>query len=274
MRKPSDFLYYVAGTLCLVFSIFLLFQSDFSPINLTNRIYFERPDRSYRDFYQSDLPLHRNNLRQAAVYLPIYSITEYDDIWPFIESFGMEGAEISQTDEYFLIQDGPRTLRIYEFLDLLEFEQHPTNPLNETIDDDKAKAIAKDFVKQNLLIRGPYEIELKRADNKILINIIQTLGKIANRAFPSEIVMDYFGNILFARHFYFEYEELGRGDLMTASAAMAALPRNHSGKARITAFELAYVFSESILQPAYVFHGYYPCGQPFSHFVTAIKNYH
>ncbi|MDR2167259.1 MAG: hypothetical protein LBE35_05345 [Clostridiales bacterium] len=277
MRRPTEWIYYIAGTLCLVFSIFLLFQSSLSPLNLTNRIIYDRndrSDRSYREYYQSDLPLHRNNLRQAAVYIPIYSITEIDDISQFIKAFDMEDAQISEREEYFQIQDGKRTLRIYKFLDLLEFEQRPIAPENEPICDSEAKDIARAFAEKHLFLLGAHEIEIGREENKIHLTIIETLGKIPNKAFPTQIVLDNYGNIRTVSHFYFEYEELGRGDIMTAQAAMSSLPRAHSGQARITHYELAYIFSESILQPTYIFHGNYPDGRPFAHHVSAVKYYH
>jgi len=275
MRKYHGLIYYVGGLVCLGLAMFFLVQAGLSPTNLTNRIFAPRQtaDHSYRDYYQSPLPLHQNPLRQAAVYLPIYSITEKGDIWAFVDSFGMTDASIRETDDYFLIQNDITTLRIYRFLDLVEFEQLPA-ATKHAVSNDDAKRIAKEFAAYHLFLHPPFDVEINRKDDEISITITENLGRIPNHAFPTRMTMDAHGNITSVSHFYFEYEEIARGDLMTPAAAASHLPRDHSGIATITAVDLAYIFTQSILQPAYIFRGYHTCGTPFVHHVPAIKIYH
>jgi len=273
MRRPREYIYYIGGTLCLVLSAFLLFQSGIMPSTLTNRIYINNSARGYKDYYYSDISLHRNNLRQAAAYLPLYSVTEQADMFRFLASFEMEQATIYETEEFFLAasHDG-RHLQIYKFLDKLIYSSLTVRDTNEPeISVGRAKEIAQEFVKRHLFLAGEYEIGVQRSDVGFEIQFVENLGKIPNKAFPTIIMVDNFGNIVSAKHFYFEYEELGRGDLMTAASAIAYLPRNHSGRIRITNYELIYIFEYSILQPVYLFRGYYPDGSPFSATVAALK---
>jgi len=274
MRKPSEFIYYFAGTLCLVVSVFLILQSDFSPASLSNRIFYERADRGYRDFYESSLPLHRNDLRQAAVFLPVYSVTCDSDVERFAALFDMLGAQRFYADEYVRIYDDSRVLTVYNFLDMIEFEQTFASVDEGYISDEKAKEIARNFAKNHLHLNMPYDVEITRAGQEIEVALTEKLGKIPNHAFPTTITLDQNGNVTRLTHFYFEYEELARGDLLTPHAALSALPRLHEGIARSNSYKLVYIFEQSILQPAYIFNGSFPCGTPFSQHVPAIKFYH
>ncbi|MCL2854398.1 MAG: hypothetical protein FWE21_02115 [Defluviitaleaceae bacterium] len=270
MRRVPDFINYVAGAVLLVFAAVLLVNSGINPANLANRIHHENVDRGYRNFYQLDIRLHRNPLRQAAVYLPIYSITEKEDVKGFLGRFGMGCAEIFHYEDYFLAKCGLRTLRAFHFLDLVEYTGVATEQ-GDPIYQRKARSIAEDFARQNLFLQSPYNLEAVEHEKGFTITFFEDLGKIPNTAFPTVMEVDVFGNILFVSHFYFEYEELGRGDLLTPHAAMQALPQDHEGKIRIKKYELVYAFENSILQPVYIFSGTYPNGSKFEAQVPAIR---
>jgi len=272
MRKPSNYIYYIGGALCLVLSVFLLMQSNVSPISLTNRVYFNNTDKSYRNYYYSAVPLHRNDLRQAAAYLPIYSITEEQDLWRFLVSFKMEQAEITNNQDYFLAQKDGLTLKVYKFLDLVEYTADTANKTQTNlIDVIEASRIAKDFVNEHLFLKNPFESTVDRIEDGIIVTFIENLGKIPNKAFPTIIIMDNYGNITSAEHFYFEYEEILRADLITPHTAISLLPRNHIGKIRINNYELIYIFENSILQPTYIFTGQYVDGSEFTADVPALN---
>jgi len=276
MRRPSEFIYFVAGTLCLILSVFLVLQSDFSPLSLSNRIFFENTDRSYKDYYQSDLKLHKNSLRQAAVYLPMYSVTTDEDVQRFAESFGMDMDLAQHFDDYVLLANDTHLLRIYSFLDLIEYEKFSDSaPKDTPICCADAKEIARNFAKDNLYMHLPFELELSRCADAITVTLTESLGKIPNLAFPTTITFDTHGNIISAIHFYFEYEELARGDLSSPHFAMSKLPKlcQSGEKIRITQHKVAYVFADSILQPTHIFQGYYPDGNAFIYHVPAIRNY-
>jgi len=273
MRRPQDYIYYIGGTLCLVLSAFLLFQSGFISDALTNRAYINNPARTYRDYYYSDIPLHRNDLRQAAAFLPIYSITEKDDVARFLTSFALEEAILYEDDEYFLLRcEGGVELRIYRFLDKLvySFEPQPSHENNQ-VSIEKAEEIARNFVKRHLFLTGGFDTTATIYFDGYLISFFENLGKIPNKAFPTTVLVDGFGNVVAVEHFYFEYEELLRADLLTAAEAAAHLPRNRSGRGRINNVELVYVFADSILQPAYIFRGVYENGEGFVHVVNGLK---
>ncbi|MCL2169752.1 MAG: hypothetical protein FWB74_06995 [Defluviitaleaceae bacterium] len=293
MRKPNESIYYIAGTLCLIFSVFLILQTGLSPANFANRIFREdrAVDRGYSEYYRSELSLHKNSLRQAAVFLPVYSLTTDGDVARFMEAFGMEGAAVSVYPDYFRADcGGGRVLRIYRYMDLIEFEMDPGTVPSPASPDRAAKVpkdvgqspissvrageIAKEFAQSHFYMNLPHDVAVTGRDGGFHVSLIELLGKIPNLAFPTTITMDNYGNILTATHFYFEYEELARGDIMTPRAALPALPREHVGQATIESYELVYIFAQSILQPAYIFRGYYPCGTPFTHPVSAIKYFH
>jgi len=276
MRKPRDYIYYIGGTLCLVLSAFLLFQSGLIPTNLTNRIYVDNTVRGYRDYYHFDISLHRNDLRQAAAYLPVYSITEQEDMSKFLASFGMDQVALYDGGDYYRAKtDDGRQLRIYKFLDKLvylsENGERGEAEVAAEVAGEEAKEIAKDFVKQHLFMAGSFEASVRTYGVGHIVSFVETLGKIPNRAFPTTVVVDAFGNIVSAEHYYFDYEELMRTDLKTPAQAIAYLPRNHSGRVRIMSFELVYIFENSILQPAYIFKGQYPDGSDFAAIVNALK---
>ncbi|MCL2619495.1 MAG: hypothetical protein FWD97_00995 [Defluviitaleaceae bacterium] len=268
-NRMPDFFNYTAGAVLLVLAAVLIVGSGVNPGNLANRVHHETFDRSYRNFYQSDIRLHRNPLRQTAVYLPMYSVTEESDLQRFLTSFEMEHAEIFEYEDYFLAKCGHRLLRAFRFLDLIEYEG-VSNPIGGEIYERKARSIAEDFARQRLFLQLPFDVETKQHEGGFTVTFIENLGKIPNRAFPTVVEVDNYGNITHVSHFYFEYEELGRGDLITPHAAMTLLPQNHEGKIRIKKYELAFVFADSILQPVYIFNGTYPDGSPFQAQVSAV----
>jgi hypothetical protein len=279
MRRHTDYIYYFVGTLCLVCSAFLLLYSGFSPESLStrmipNRIIYEKTDRGYRDFYSSDLPLHMDSLRQGAVFVPVYSVTDDSEFLGLLRSFGMEGACVYHEEEYSLAKKDGRSLRVYRFLNLLEYESTLCQAaILWDIGNIEARDIAAAFAREHLFLKEPFETEITRNGDLIVVAFYENLGKILNRAFPTFITLDNRGNIREVSHFYFEYEELGRSDIMTPRAALADLPRNHEGKIRITDFELAYVFTNSVLQPTYTFIGITEDGSAFSYCVVALKSY-
>lgn len=269
-NKTPDFYNYAAGALLLVLAAVLIVNSGVNPGNLANRVHHETFDRSYRNFYQSDIRLHRNPLRQTAVYLPMYSVTEEADLQRFLTNFEMENAEIFEYQDYFLAKCGYRLLRAFRFLDLIEYEG-VVSTTGAKIYEHEAQIIAEGFAQQHLFLQPPFDTETKYHENGFTITFIENLGKIPNRAFPTVIEVDNHGNVIHISHFYFEYEELGRGDLITPHAAMTLLPQNHQGKIRIKKYQLAFVFADSILQPVYIFSGTYPDGSPFNAQVPAIR---
>jgi len=279
MRKYTNFLYYSIGVFCLAFSALLLFNSSFlSPQSLSNRIIHEKIDRGYRDFYVSSLPLHMNDLRQGAVFVPIYSLTDDDELNSILNSFKMQNARLTCEDEYChaVTQDG-RSLKIYRFLNLLEYENLSAGNgillgLRD-IGNIEAKDIAAAFAKEHLFLTEPFETSVAQNGDLFTVTFYEHLGKILNKAFPTRITLDKNGNIQTISHFYFEYEELGRSDIMSPQAALAALPRDHQGKIRITDVQISYTFINSILQPTYTFQGTNPDGTPFSHPIIALKSY-
>ena len=269
MRKPNEWIYYIAGTLCLILSAFLVLQSDFSPINLSNRIYFETSKSDHRQFAGS---LNKNNLRQAAVFLPAYSPTCYDAIKHFTEIFDMQNAAEEINKDYTMIATPYSTLRVYHFLNLIEYERNrPLNPqMQENISNKDAEIIASQYAEKFLLLQKPYEVSVIRQAASIEVIFQEVLGKIKNHAFPTKVTLDLHGNLLAISHFHFEYEEIARGDLMTAYAALQSLNTPISSLQH----ELAYIFMQSILQPVHIFTGKYTCGTSFTHHIPAIKNYH
>jgi hypothetical protein len=264
----------------LVCSAFLLIYSGFSPEGLANWAVRESVDRGYRDFYSSDLPLHVDSLRQGAVFVPVYSITEEDELGSILGSFNMGDADVSYEGEYFLAQaaDGS-SLKVYRYLNLLEWEAPPCinglceRPILWDIGNIEAKNIATAFAREHLFLIEPYDTKVEAGGGLVAVTIYEEMGKILNRAFPTRIVLDKQGNVREVSHFYFEYEELGRGDIMSPRAALASLPRDHEGIIRITDCELSYAFINSVLQPAYIFRGLHPDGSMFSYCATALKSY-
>ena len=254
MRRTPDLLNYGIGAVLLVLAAVVLVNSGVNPGGLANRIHHETVDRSYRNFYQSDIRLHRNPLRQSAVYLPMYSVTEEGGLQTFLSNFDMTCAEIFEYDDYFLAKCGLRLLRVFRFLDLVEYEGVSLpGPGSVEIYGRKARSIAEDFARGNLFLQYPFDVETVQHSRGFTVTILENLGKIPNRAFPTTIEVDNFGNITFVSHFYFEYEELARGDLITPHTAMTLLPQNHEGRVRIKKYELAFTFKDSILQPVYTF---------------------
>ncbi|MCL2354262.1 MAG: hypothetical protein FWC69_06520 [Defluviitaleaceae bacterium] len=280
MRRFPNFFYYFAGTICLAFSVFLIFNMSSYPERLANNMVYHRIDTSYRSFYDVNIPpytLNQDALRQAGVYLPIYSITYEEDLGEFLSSFSMEHATITPSEDYFVAKYDGRLLRVYKNLDLIEFEQSPsslsTDPFKPPITNNQALDIANHFIVAHSFLQQPFSTHISREAGIINITFTPLLGKIENQAFPTTITLDEAGNVLHFRHFYFEYEELARGDIITAHMALSYLPQDHIEQITITGYHLAYVFEESILQPAYIFKGHYPDGSPFESQVSALRFY-
>ena len=270
MQKPRERLYFAGGMVCLILSGFLLFYGGmfhevFSP---TNDNYAHR----YQNYYQSDIALNSNSLRQAAVYLPIYSITEEVDLQQFLENFNLEDAQIYNNEDYFKAELDGKILRVYKFLDLIEYEANGNNQhAHEIISKENATEIAKNFASNHFFMQQPFETKTTKNGDFFTITFTENLGKIPNKDFQSFVLIDFYGNITSAKHFYFEYEEIGRKDMLTPRQAAASLPQHNQPKKSITNYEIAYIFQNSVLQPAYIFQIRCQNNQQTSHAIPALK---
>lgn len=267
--------FYSAGIVCLVLAAAIVANLLVAPGGFVNTIATlnEKAKDDYRLYYQIDFPVPKNSLRLGTVYLPLYSYREKDCITPFLASLFMENAEITELDEYFEAHTSHEILRIYKFIDLLEYESTEKSAAGKPINKDTAVAIAKAFMEGFLPHSKPYDTETVHNEDEIIITFTQSLSNIPNRAFPTQITMDTHGNITKATHFFFDYEPLGTTDIITVRSALAQLPRNHEGKIRLHGFELIYAFEDSILMPFYCFHGQLPCGSDIEYHVMALKFY-
>ena len=270
MRKK---IYYSAGVVCLALAAVLVFNINFPADGLTNMMPHRELDNSYMEHYQTDFPLPKNNLHQGTVYLPVYNLHEEQCFWRFLSAFGMDSAEITELDDYFEASTSDDVLRIHKFFDLLEYENLQIGLDNETVSDKEALAIAKDFMSRFLLHDMPYDAEISRDGNHIVIKHSTHLSGLPNHAFPTHITMDTGGNLIGADHFFFDYESLGAADIITIRAALNQLPRDHIGKIHLTGYQLVYDIEDSILMPFYRFEGHGAQGESVIYHVLALKFY-
>lgn len=272
MRKNF---YYWAGAFCLVLSVVFVSTTRFPASKLTNVIIYDRLDTGYRDFYSIGFNMPKNSLRQGAVYLPIYSYREQECILQFLTAFSMEGAEITETDEYFEALDAEGVLRVYRFIDLLEYENLRNYASGRPISNENAVLAAQSFMDRFLPHQKPYNTGVSRDsdDGKIVVKFTGYLSNLPNQALTSQITLDQSGNIIRARHFFFDYEVLDAADIITVKSALAELPRDHDEKIHLSGYSLIYDFEDSVLMPFYHFEGKTACGEPFSYQVCALKFY-
>ncbi|MCL2376152.1 MAG: hypothetical protein FWC76_02030 [Defluviitaleaceae bacterium] len=270
MRKSF---YYGGGALCLVMAAMLLLSTSIVPVNIGNDVSRVKIDNRYREYYDISFVMPKNSLKQGTVWLPVYSVREREHLWQVILPFAMGDAEIVEHDEYFeAVADG-ETLRIYRFIDLLEYENLQGEKAGKLIDDGAARKIAEEFLEEFLPRKQPYDVSVGHKGDNWVVRFEGHLSSLPNAAFPTEITLDAYGNIIEVSHFFFEYEALGTADVITVKAALAQLPREHEGKVDLKRFDLMYCFEDSVLVPVYRFYGEYGCGACFEECVKALRFY-
>ena len=248
-------IYYGAGVLCLALSALILLNTHIPPNNLTNSVVlWEKTDAGYKDHYHIGFPMPKNSLRRGTVYLPVYSVREEHHLWQIIAPFDMLGAAVTEYDEYFEAATADETLRIYKFIDLLEYDNSRRGRAEEATDE-VAVEIAENFMLGNLPHKKPYDTHITREDDAIKVKFTGQLAGLPNNAFPTEIIMDSHGNITSAAHFFFDYEALGSADVISVKEALARLPRDYDHKISLKGYDLVYGFEDSVLVPLYYFFG-------------------
>ncbi|MDR2183697.1 MAG: hypothetical protein LBE55_05940 [Clostridiales bacterium] len=270
MRKS---LYYAAGIFCLMASAVLLLNTNILPLNLANSISQMRYDSGYKHYYHIGFPIPKNNLRQGTVYLPVYSEREREQLWQVMLPFSIGDVEITESDEYFeAVADG-EILRIYKYLDFMEYENLQEGRAGELIDENTARKLAEEFLEEFLPPKKPYDVLAERIGDSWTVTFLGRLSGMANMSFPTKIMLDAYGNITGASHYFFEYEALGAADVITLQAALAQLPREAGRKVYLKGYELAYGFEDSVLVPVYRFFGECADGMYFEEFIGALKFY-
>jgi hypothetical protein len=73
-----------------------------------------------------------DGFKQGAIFVPVYSISKQNELWDFLASFDMEDARIFCEEEYCLAELNGRILRVYKFLNLLEYENEFCEPATQT----------------------------------------------------------------------------------------------------------------------------------------------
>jgi len=250
-------------------------NTNILPFNIANNISQVRYDSGYKDYYHIGFPMPRNSLRQGTVYLPVYSARDSEQLLEIMTPFGMADVDIVENaDEYFFetTMDG-QTLRIYRYIDLLEYENLRSGRADRLIDENMARQAADDFLEKFLPCKRPYSVTVQRDNDGWAVIFAGRLSGLENRAFPTEIILDVYGNILGASHYFFDYEALGSADVITVRAALAQLPREQGYRVHLKGYELVYMFEESVLVPVYRFYGKCAGGVDFEEFVGALRFY-
>jgi len=265
--------YYGAGIFCLAASAMILLNTNILPFNLANNVAQVQHDSGYKDYYHIGFPLPGNSLRRGTVYLPVYSAREREQLWQMILPFAMGDAEIVETDEYFETSADGETLRIYRYIDLLEYENMRGDKAGGLIDGGAAQEVAQGFLEDFLPHKKPYAVTVRRDDDGWAVRFAMQLSGLANNAFPTDIEIDKYGNVVRVSHYFFEYEALGDADVITVRAALAQLPREEGRRVHLNRYELVYGFEDSVLVPVYWFYGKCAEGVGFEESVGALRFY-
>jgi len=249
MNFIKKHIYYISGIICIIASVFILQNALTKSSNLTENARYEY---GYRIQYDLDFPMPKSSLVQLAAYLPVYNTKDEQDLDYFLSLFGMKDSDILQNLEYFEIVGNNRNLKIYKNLDFIEYTYNNLSK-NNIIDHTEALNIATEFMQAYLPHFVIDNAELSYNDNGFEVIISKNINHIPDNAFPTNIVMDIYGNILYISHYYFEYERLGAADIISFAEALNKLPTNFGEKAVIKSHSIVYLFEDSILQPMYQF---------------------
>jgi len=231
-------------------------------------ISYNRIDNSYKDHYQVGFSVNGNNFRQGAVYIPVYSYREMDCAAEIAANFSITNDNAIETAEYFEFHDLHRLLRVYKYIDLVEYANQAQHSTEKPICDNEALLIAQNFL-DVLPHRKPQSHAINRFDDEIIVNFTGVLSGLPNHAFPTTITLSPHGDVMSAIHYFFDYEILDTADIISVRTALATLP-HQSDKIRLTNYSLVYDFADSVLMPFYRFEGYSHCGAPFVFEVSAI----
>ena len=225
----------------------------------------------------------------GADYVPLFIINQYNignvssfalDFWRtditsaeiFAEAFDMSDEDFFETDDYFFFWNDYSVLRIYRDAPQLTYEVFGGDIYfggYELTDEDRVN-IAVNF----MAARGlNYDFEEARVHTNGFLYMITFIRYLENRplfAFNSRVIMDFAGNVLSLDYHFPAFERINRGRVITQLDALHELPARDDGRTvYLDDGQLVFIFSESILQPAYFFEGETLDGEVFGYFVKA-----
>jgi len=268
MRKT---ICYAVGVICLILAAALLMTTRISTPRFANFIAYERACSDYKNHYQIGFPIPKNDFRQGAIYLPLYSFRDEDCVRQFAAVFSPNDTDVAEIAEYFEFYGANWNLQVHKYIDFMRYE----NPVpyadssGEYICDEGAIAAAQEFLDAYLPHRKPQHPEVIRFDNEIVVEFTGLLSGLPNRAFPTTITLNAYGDVLCADHYFFDYEILDTADIISVRAALSKLPQQNN-KVRLSGYFLAYELIDSVLIPVYFFEGYTQCGTPIAYQVSAV----
>ncbi|MCL2415652.1 MAG: hypothetical protein FWD01_02460 [Defluviitaleaceae bacterium] len=262
MRKGF---YYIFGGIFIFLAGLIFLNIANSSASLANRIV-------PKENMIVDANIGNEITEQMEVFLPKYGVNDEESVYIFQSIFGMNEIPFDTFDEFFEFVDDNGALRVYRYLDFIEYfnfkEGAAKNTENEMLTTAAAQGLATQML-QNYFPNFRYmDIEIKEHQNGFDIAFFPPLYDLPNLGFPTEIFLDSFGNLLSLSHYYFDYEPLGSADMIP----LAEILNNHGlNFDYLVSYKLVYGFEDSILQPIYQFFGIDDYGQEFMKYIRALR---
>ena len=142
---------------------------------------------------------------------------------------------------------------------------------SSAIDIERAIELAREFVAERDLYVLYHDIETHFCGAIFELSFVNRLGGLKNYSWETVLRLDRYGRVLDFTFSDMTFERLSTHSIVSMKEASTFLPTDIERHAHITSAELVYTFENSIVQPAYLFHGKFENGATFRSFVPAAQ---
>jgi len=225
--------------------------------------------------YTFHIELGTGSPGNSYIYMPVYEPMGEALAARLFESFGITGTpqSIIETGDAFFAADNRAMLTINKFERTLHYTPffEPRPPDLQPIDTDTANDIALEFVEARSLFVPHDNIETVFDGVTFELSFVNRLGGLKNYSFNTALTLDLYGRVLEFTYSDITFERLSSHEIISALEAGRYLPHDIESRVDIKSVELVNTFENSIVQPAYLFQGFFEDGSTFRVFVLAAR---
>ena len=224
--------------------------------------------------YKTSLELSKVSGGKITTYFPRFKEANLETANIYANFFNIP-ANFHESEDSFVFSKEDKELIVYKYVNKVEFKNNAFSKeaVENNITHKETIDISKKFFEANLLELNYEEAFIDLEEDLYHITFIGRLGNLKNMGFANNIKINQAGEVVKLEYYYATYERLRSLSIKSMYQAYHELPFDiaDDNLIYITSCELVYIYSDSIVQPAYHFKGIVENGTYFESFVKAIS---
>jgi hypothetical protein len=209
--------------------------------------------------------------------MPKYKTLDIDGAIYYFLLFGMNVSEpdvsaaIEETEQYFSCSDENGSVYVSKYGNLINYVTKAAKGEDELITSEEALKIAEDFIDKRFLFLSYEEAETNFDGETYEVCFINRIGNIKNYSFTTSVTLNANGGVKSLTYYNIHYQRLGSVKTISMETAATRLPLDlpDGELIELAKCSLAYIYEDSVVQPAYLFEGVTSTGDAFKCFINA-----